>query len=208
MHGRLVFMITFTMWRYLKTVSNPKEDKEKRTLEAAREYEDEKRKRTYRKEWEREFKWLRYDDDKGVMFCQICRDLEMKGKPGKGRNIFYDGCSTFKLYSVKKHCESDNHCRALEIKAAREATPGTSKAEKMLHKMNQKVMDRLVILFRNVHAMAKHGRPFTDFVWMAQLDEAKGLDVGSTYRTDKSAQVFTNFVAEVSLFRVCFNTIA
>eukprot|EP00057_Strongylocentrotus_purpuratus_P018153 XP_011672627.1 PREDICTED: uncharacterized protein LOC105442334 isoform X1 [Strongylocentrotus purpuratus] len=187
------------MWRFLN-VSNPKEDRDKRKREAREEYEYEKRKRTYRKEWERDFKWLSYDDDNGVMVCRICRETNMTGKPGTGRNIFFDGCSTFKLYSIKRHDESDNHQRAMGAKAAREALPGTSKAEKMVQKMNQKVVERLIIIFRNVHAMAKHCRPFTDLVRMASLDEAKGLDVGSTYRNDKSAQVFTSFIAEVSLF--------
>ena len=50
------------MWRYLKNVSNPKEEAAKRTRERDREYEDTKRKRTYRKEWERDYPWLEYDD--------------------------------------------------------------------------------------------------------------------------------------------------
>jgi hypothetical protein len=30
-------------------------------------------------------------------------------------------------------------------------------------------------LFRNVHALIKKRRPFTDFIWMCELDEIKGL---------------------------------
>lgn len=60
------------MWRYLKNVSNPKEEAAKRTRERDREYEDTKRKRTYRKEWERDYPWLEYDDaGEGVMFCMF-----------------------------------------------------------------------------------------------------------------------------------------
>ncbi len=37
------------------------------------------------------------------------------------------------------------------------------------------------ILFRNSHAIAKHNMPLTDYNWMADLDKAKGLDIGRTY---------------------------
>ncbi|KAL5496819.1 hypothetical protein EMCRGX_G013181 [Ephydatia muelleri] len=46
-------------------------------------------------------------------------------------------------------------------------------------------MPRLAVLFRNAHAIAKAGRPFSDMEWMCALDEKKGLDVGALYRTDK-----------------------
>ena len=42
-------------------------------------------------------------------------------------------------------------------------------------------------LFRNVHALIKKRRPFTDFIWMCELDEIKGVDIGETYRNEKQA---------------------
>ena len=41
------------------------------------------------------------------------------------------------------------------------------------------------------------GRPYTDFTWMAALDEKKGLDVGQTYRSDKCCREFIDIIAEV-----------
>jgi hypothetical protein len=40
-------------------------------------------------------------------------------------------------------------------------------------------------LFRNVHALIKKRHPFTDFIWMCELDEIKGVDIGETYRNEK-----------------------
>ena len=40
-------------------------------------------------------------------------------------------------------------------------------------------------LFHNVHALIKKRRPFTDFIWMCELDEIKGVDIGETYRNEK-----------------------
>jgi hypothetical protein len=35
-------------------------------------------------------------------------------------------------------------------------------------------------LFRNVHALIKKRCPFTDFIWMCELDEIKGVGIGET----------------------------
>ena len=37
--------------------------------------------------------------------------------------------------------------------------------------MNKKTMEQLEILFRSAHALAKHGRPYSDFKWLCMLDE-------------------------------------
>ncbi|KAL5466710.1 hypothetical protein EMCRGX_G030858 [Ephydatia muelleri] len=52
------------------------------------------------------------------------------------------------------------------------------------------------LLFRNAHAIAKAGRPFSDMEWMCALDEKKGLDVGASYRTDKKCCEFIHCIAE------------
>ena len=37
-------------------------------------------------------------------------------------------------------------------------------------------------LFRAVHAIGKHDRPYSDFVWQIDLLEASGVNVGNRYR--------------------------
>ena len=44
-------------------------------------------------------------------------------------------------------------------------------------------------LFRNVDALIKKRRPFTDFIWMCELDEIKGVYIGETYRNEKQVLV-------------------
>ena len=46
-----------------------------------------------------------------------------------------------------------------------------------------------------MHYMALH-RPYSDFEWICQLDESKGLDIGRSYRSDKKAAEFVHFIAE------------
>ncbi|KAK2156220.1 hypothetical protein NP493_1988g00023 [Ridgeia piscesae] len=49
---------------------------------------------------------------------------------------------------------------------------------------------------RNAHALAKSRRPFSDFPWLCDLDEKKGLDIGPTYRNSRQAQVFMSYIAQ------------
>ena len=44
-------------------------------------------------------------------------------------------------------------------------------------------------LFRNVHALIKKRRPITDFIWMCELDEMKGVDIWEAYRNEKQVLV-------------------
>ena len=39
------------------------------------------------------------------------------------------------------------------------------------------------------------GRPFTDYVMLCNLDQSKGLDIGTQYRTDQKAAEFANHIA-------------
>ena len=74
----------------------------------------------------------------------------------------------------------------------------TSKAE-------HAVMQRLALLFRNAHAIAKAGgRPFSDME--CALDE-KGLDVGASYRTDKKCCEFIHCIAEEQRLGLQANTV-
>lgn len=182
-------------------VSDPEREAKKRKKEQDsdhKQYEQSGRVRHYRKEWEKEHKWLRYDGEKQVMFCTVCREVEKKGAvTGRYQNLFFEGCKNLRIDAVKKHSASENHMEALNIKAARDA-PGTSQGDKMIRKFNETTINRLTHLFRNAHAISKKCRPFTDFVWLCNLDEAKEIDIGKTYRTDKYAQVFSHYIAKVN----------
>ena len=74
---------------------------------------------------------------------------------------------------------------------------GTRAAQKAIQRMNEEVLAKLEKNFRTCHAMAKHNRPFNDFVRQHQLDKVKSLDVGTTYINDKSARSFTEAIAEI-----------
>ncbi|XP_059201277.1 zinc finger protein 862-like [Centropristis striata] len=68
--------------------------------------------------------------------------------------------------------------------------------------MKTSQLERMAPLFRNVHAIGKKMRPFSDYVWMCEVDEQKGLAVGKTYRNAKQAPAFMHSIAEVERKKV------
>ena len=68
--------------------------------------------------------------------------------------------------------------KCAHIASAKKVPPNTSFAEKTLSSLNRAQSAKMDKLFRTTHAIAKKGRPFTDYVWMCDLDEMKGIDIG------------------------------
>jgi hypothetical protein len=71
---------------------------------------------------------------------------------------------------------------------------------KQLHKADY---DRLLVKFRNAHAIAKHHKSLVDYKFLCMLDKAKGLDVGINYLNDKAASMFVSSTASVTRYQVC-----
>ncbi|XP_074876000.1 zinc finger protein 862-like [Buteo buteo] len=165
--------------------------KEKKDLEHQRT----KRNRQFPKIWLTKYSWLKYDDERGIMFCAPCR----KHNVDLGENIhnFCSGTDDFKLEFINTHQSSEAHAWATCMEAASTASPDTASAEQMLKSMNSITLGRVENIFRTCHAIAKSGHPFTDLDWMCKLDDMKGVDIGSVFRNDKSARMFIHFIAEV-----------
>ena len=172
-----------------------KENKKKQALDRSRKYE-ENRKRIFLPAWRETFPWVDHDELKHVLFCKICR----KHKPHLATKTgFVKGSTNFQSSGLRRHeTENVDHKDAVRIEEAQKKMrekPGSLPAEKMLTRMNEKTMKQLENMFRTVHALARKGRPYTDFVWQCDLDEVKGVDVGSVYRNDHQAKTFTEFIA-------------
>ena len=63
-------------------------------------------------------------------------------------------------------------------------------------------VSRLSILFRNAHALVKNSRPVSDFKWLCDVDQMKNVDIGPTYRNDKSCKEFIVAMAEVERSKI------
>ena len=73
--------------------------------------------------------------------------------------------------------------------------PGSSKAEQCIQMLNKSSFDKLKNLFRTAHGIAKNCRPYTDFQWICEVDEKKGVVIGNTYCSDKSCREFIRAIA-------------
>ena len=146
------------------------------------------------------------------MFCTPCRasygvsasmrlpDRGLFRKYSKGPLVI--GGTNMKRTTLTAHEASDGHRVAVEHERNRTARPGTSIAEQSIQKMNRAVFDKLDTLFRNAHAIAKNNRPFSNYVWMATLDERKGLFLGETYRNEKACKEFIHSIANMEKDKV------
>ena len=186
------------MWRYLEGAKPPPSKKpktEEKKKVSAREYEIERRKRRWNEKWKTESnrEWLQYDVERDHMFCHDCRIHAS----GEKRGPFVVGTQNFKLESIMEHEKSQAHMKCARIASAKKAPPNTSIAEKTLSSLNRAQSEKMDKLFRTAHAIAKKGRPFTDYVWMCDLDEMKGIDIGKTYRNHTQVRCFVAHIAAV-----------
>lgn len=98
---------------------------------------------------------------------------------------FVTGTKNFKSDVMKKHESSEIHTSYLAREQASKESLAESTASKTLVMMNKATVDKLSLLFRNAHCIAKSGRPYTDYVTLCSIDQAKGLKIGNIYITDK-----------------------
>ena len=121
------------------------------------------------------------------MFYKYCCKYKKAGS-------FVVSSPVFKLESIKTHNSSASHMIwALREKA--ESNPGSSVADKMMDQLGKATFDKMCKLFRNAHAIARHSRPYTYFVWMCTLDDMKGVQIGNTYRNNKQCATFIHHIA-------------
>jgi hypothetical protein len=62
------------------------------------------------------------------------------------------------------HETSEQHLRSVGKQSAKENLTVNSAAAKIVQSLNKNVFNRMTDLFRNVHALIKKRRPFTDFI--------------------------------------------
>ena len=141
--------------------------------------------------------WLEYDKEKNVMVCTLCTDFYKNRQPQmpnlKNKFAFISGSNSFRLSTITEHDKSKMHEDALNHKNGMEQ-PSQTTAHKTLVKLNEGIQKQVAIQFRNVHALVKHNRLISDFVWLNELDKAKGFDCGDVYNNQAAG---TSFLAAI-----------
>ena len=162
------------MWRFLNGVKDPNQAKRAEEQNAEKnkkqkEY-DTNRNRKWLESWRVNKKtgerreWLLHDEAKAIISCSLCRkypsDQTKKCK-------FIIGTNNMKLESIIDHEDSTVHGQSLAKEKAKQ-NPTETPAAKILRSLNREQSERVSLLFRSAHAIAKKGRPFSDFEWMCE----------------------------------------
>ena len=185
------------MWRYISGVSKPAKKKQTEDEKQIyfKNYESEKRSRRFDPEWQTGRPWLQ--DSHAGLICSVCTEF------GTDRtSVYVKGCKAYKLDSVRKHESSKQHTKNALIAAAKSKSKAESAAGKLVLKLNAAVVDKLSKMFRNCHALVIKNRPISDFDWLCDLDDMKGLNLGQTYRNNEAAKMFIKSIAELEFQRV------
>ena len=68
-------------------------------------------------------------------------------------------------------------------------------------KLREKDRKSLEVKFNAAYYLAKKERPFSDYPELLDLQERNGVNnIGKSYRTDRSAAVFTDYISEVTKY--------
>ncbi|KAK9972415.1 hypothetical protein ABG768_025722, partial [Culter alburnus] len=151
------------MWRYIAGV---KRSAEKTSQEEPVDKEAKVKKHFFKERWRKADNgesrdWLVYDETSLTMFCSVCRQHASENAK---TNSFIVGTKNLKLEAIKDHESSKCHIQ-VKKRAQGKAAPENTAAMKALTSLKTAQLDKMIILFRNAHAIAKKGRPFQDYEW-------------------------------------------
>jgi hypothetical protein len=125
------------------------------------------------------------------MKCTLCiaHNSTQTRDDTKKKYTFLTGCSNLRTTSISDHEKSAMHINSVAQEKAK-SKPATTIAAKTIIQLNEHRRQQLEYKFRNMHAVAKHNRPLRDYVWLNNLDKAKGLETGDTYNNPTAGADF------------------
>ena len=142
--------------------------------------------------WQKAFSWVKLINNK--MFCGVCMNSKYADNSS---NFVKLGCANFHIKSLRKHCQSDGHRQFVANAKACSAPPGTNPAERAIQVLHEKEFEKLRVMFRVSHSLAKKGRPYSDYELTLDLHETSHkINLGETYRNDRAGRKFVSFIAE------------
>ena len=156
-----------------------------------------------------------------IMICEYCREKyyttmkvtkdyvpsiqDLKKKP------FVFGSVSYRIESLRFHCKpsNDDHQLAVSrhLNLSKEKDKQLSEAQRVKTALNELQRTHLKSLFINIFGILKHGKSFSDYEYLIDLDKAKGLDIGNTYHTRMAGLEFARAIDRVFMdeFKCEFN---
>lgn len=188
-----------------RKADDPSTSRQKK-LNTWKAYEEKRGDRKFCEKWREGRDWLTFNNKNETgMTCSYCIELYKNGNTStpsnlKGQNAFLTGCTNMRISTIVEHEQSKGHVKASEVYKASSSNAvevRQSHSAKALLSLKSVDKNRLCNLFRNAHAIAKKNRPLSDYVWLCEVDKAKGLEIGQTYINEKAPLKFIQSIAEV-----------
>jgi hypothetical protein len=166
-----------------------------------KKYEDNRTTRRFQDHWLKGREWLKHDE-RG-MTCIICSehygDVSVRGADANNskKHLFITGSKNYKFSTISDHEKSTTHTEVVRILESRKKETETeqSTAQKTVISMREHLRKQIELKFRNVHALIKKNRPLSDYIWLNELDRAKGLDLSQTYDNLTAGTLFMEYIS-------------
>ncbi|UYV76318.1 hypothetical protein LAZ67_14000008, partial [Cordylochernes scorpioides] len=154
-------------------------------------------------QFKEKYPWLSIS--KGRLGCNICASVKTLGAAKSERIHISPEWSNYLIEAagkdrasklsnirmkIKKHCESEAHKIAENIKKDRK-----KKLEEYANNMNIEVENENIKLFRTAYNIAKTNRPYSDYENHITLQTLNGIKLGSTLHSRYSATQIINHIA-------------
>ena len=62
--------------------------------------------RSFRREWQKEFPWLQYDETNKEMFCEVCQEFPLIADKS---SAFFSGNKAFHIANIRAHAKNRKH---------------------------------------------------------------------------------------------------
>lgn len=147
---------------------------------------------TFRREWLKDFEWLRYES--GAMHCVHCKAC---GTEIAGNSAFATESTHFKRESLTKHGDSAKHKKSRDKCVATKNSGSIGQAFIRQHAAGHSAQEaELNIKFNTAYTIAKEELAFTKFKPMLLLMKKNGIDINMTYANDKSCANIIGVIAD------------
>lgn len=110
--------------------------------------------RKFNPAWQKAFSWVKLINNK--MFCSVCMNSKYADSLSKFVKL---SCTSFHIKSLRKHGQSNGHSKCVANAKACSAPPGTNPAERAIQVLHEKEFEKMRVMFRVSHSLAKKGRP-------------------------------------------------
>ena len=177
--------------------SSVSQSQTKQSKESRHKKYDAKRKRSFRESWKTEYPWVNFDEDEGVMFCEICRkypklaDQESQLFKGAG-----DSKQGFRKDTLRFHHKSKSHVKC-ELADKAQAAPKSTPMAQVVRRMNKENVERFKCLFNTAYYVVSEHLAFRKFEGLCQLQQMNGVYLGKNYINDHGCKDFIMAIASV-----------